>query len=36
MKTINNIKKNLLIKKIIFNNLLKETKTYIKKKYITK
>ena len=29
---INNTEKDLLIKKIIFNNLLKETKVYIKKK----
>ena len=28
---INNIKENLLIKKIIFNNLSEETKVYIKK-----
>ena len=32
MKIINNIKENLLIKKIIFNNLSEETKIYIKKK----
>ena len=31
MKTIDNIKKNLLIRRIIFNNLLKEIKIYIKK-----
>ena len=31
IKTVNNIKKDLLIKKIIFNNLLKEIKVYIKK-----
>ena len=30
-KMINNIEKDLLIKKIIFNNLLKETKAYIKR-----
>ena len=35
MNIINNIKKDLLIKKIIFNNLSKEIKIYIKKKYIT-
>ena len=32
MKAINNIKEDLLIKKIIFNNLSEETKVYIKKK----
>ena len=32
MKIINNIKENPLIKKIIFNNLLKEIKVYIKRK----
>ena len=31
MKIINNIKKNSLIKKIIFNNLLEKTKIYIKR-----
>ena len=31
MKAINNIKENLLIKRIVFNNLLKETKIHIKK-----
>ena len=32
IKVINNIKKNSLIKKIIFNNLLEEIKIYIKRK----
>ena len=31
IKAINDIKEDLLIKKIIFNNLLKEIKAYIKK-----
>ena len=31
MKAINNIKKDLLIKRIVFNNLLEKIKIYIKK-----